>query len=78
MRSLADRLQGAAPEPPRSVALGSGVRPGPSPEGRGASVPDVAQPLAGIRGPQGDQLQTSDVTVPVPEEHPHISEGLPR
>lgn len=61
MWSLVDRLQGAAPEPPRCVALGGCFRPGPGPQRWGAVVPDAAQPLARIGGPEGDQLQTSDV-----------------
>lgn len=62
MRPLVDRLQGPAPEPPGRVALLGRVRPGPGSEGRGAAVPDVAQPLPWISGSEGDQLQTPDVT----------------
>lgn len=62
MRAVVDRLQGPAPEPPGRVALGGRLRPGTGPARRGAPVPDVAQPLAGISGPEGDQFQTPDVT----------------
>lgn len=62
MRAVVDRLQGPAPEPPGRVALGGRLRPGTGPARRGAAVPDVAQPLAGISGPEGDQFQTPDVT----------------
>lgn len=62
MRAVVDRLQGPAPEPPGRVALGGRLRPGTGPTRRGAPVPDVAQPLAGIGGPEGDQFQTPDVT----------------
>lgn len=62
MRPLVDRLQGLAPQPPGGVALGGRLRLGTGPARRGATVPDVAQPLAGISGPQGDQFQTPDVT----------------
>lgn len=62
MRTVVDRLQGLAPQPPGGVALGGRLRLGTGPSRRGATVPDVAQPLAGISGPQGDQFQTPDVT----------------
>lgn len=62
MRAVVDRLQGLAPQPPGGVALGGRLRLGTGPARRGATVPDVAQPLAGISGPQGDQFQTPDVT----------------
>lgn len=62
MRAVVDRLQGSAPESPGRVALGGRLRLGTGPERRGTLVPDVAQPLAGISGPQGDQFQTPDVT----------------
>lgn len=62
MRAVVDRLQGLAPQPPGRVALGGRVRPGTGLERRGAAVPDAAQPLAGISGPEGDQFQTPDVT----------------
>lgn len=62
MRAVVDRLQGPAPQPPGRVALGGRLRLGTGPARRGAPVPDVAQPLAGICGPEGDQLQTPDVT----------------
>lgn len=62
MRALVDRLQGPAPKPPGRVALGGRVRLGTGPARRGAPVPDVTQPLAGISGPEGDQFQTPDVT----------------
>ena len=62
MRALADRLQGPAPEPPGRLAFGGRLRLGTGPARRGAPVPDVAQPLAGIGGPEGDQFQTPDVT----------------
>lgn len=62
MWPVVDRLQGLAPEPPGGVALGGRLRLGTGPARRGAAVPDVAQPLAGIGGPQGDQFQTPDVT----------------
>lgn len=78
MRAVVDRLQGLTPEPPGRVALCGRVRLGTSPARRGALVPDVAQPLTRISGPEGDQFQTSDVTVPVFEEHPDISQGVSR
>lgn len=62
MRAVVDRLQGPAPEPPGRVALGGRLRLGTGPARRGALVPDVAQPFAGISGPEGDQFQTPDVT----------------
>jgi len=62
MRAVVDRLQGPAPEPPGRVALGGRLRPGAGSARRGAPVPDVAQPLAGFRGPKGDKFQTPDVT----------------
>lgn len=62
MRAMVDRLQGLAPEPPGGVALGGRLRLGTGPARRGATVPDVAQPFAGISGPQGDKFQTPDVT----------------
>lgn len=62
MRPVVDRLQGLAPEPPGRLALGGCLRLGTGPERRGASVPDVAQSLAWISGPEGDQFQTPDVT----------------
>lgn len=62
MRAVVDRLQGPAPEPPGGVALGGRIRLGTGPTRRGALVPDVAQPLARISGPEGDQFQTTDVT----------------
>lgn len=62
MRPLAHRLQGPAPQPPGGVALCSRLRPGTGPARRGAAVPDVAQPLPGLGGPEGDQFQTPDVT----------------
>lgn len=62
MRPVVDRLQGLAPQPSGGVALGGRLRLGTGPARRGATVPDVAQPLAGISGPQGDQFQTPDVT----------------
>lgn len=62
MRAVVDRLQGLAPQPPGGVALSDRLRLGTGPARRGATVPDVAQPLAGISGPQGDQFQTPDVT----------------
>lgn len=62
MRAVVDRLQGLAPQPPGGVALGGRLRLGTGPARRGATVPDVAQPLAGISGPQGDQFPTPDVT----------------
>lgn len=62
MRAVVDRLQGPAPEPPGRVALRGRLRLGTGPSGRGALVPDVAQPLPGISGPEGDQFQTPDVT----------------
>lgn len=62
MRAVVDRLQGPTPEPPGRVALGGRVRLGAGSQRWGAPVPDVAQPLARISGPEGDQFQTSDVT----------------
>lgn len=62
MRAVVDRLQGPAPEPPGRVALGGGVRLGAGAARRRPPVPDVAQPLTGVSGPEGDQFQTSDVT----------------
>lgn len=62
MRAVVDRLQGPAPEPPGRVALRGRLRLGTGASGRGALVPDVAQPLPGIGGPEGDQFQTPDVT----------------
>lgn len=62
MRAVVDRLQGPAREPPGRVALGGRLRLGTGPSRRRAPVPNVAQPLAGISGPEGDQFQTPDVT----------------
>lgn len=62
MRAVVDRLQGPAPEPPGRVAVGGRLRPGAGPARWGAPVPDVAQPLAGLSGPERDQFQTPDVT----------------
>lgn len=62
MRAVVDRLQGLTPQPPGGVALSGRLRLGTGPARWGATLPDVAQPLAGIGGPQGDQFQTPDVT----------------
>lgn len=73
MRAVVDRLQGPAPQPPGRVALGGRLRLGTGPARRGAPVPDVAQPLAGICGPEGDQFQTPDVTG---ESNQHMMGGF--
>jgi len=69
MRAVVDRLQGPAPQPPGRVALGGRLRLGTGPARRGAAVPDVAQPLPGISGPEGDQFQTPDVTGEFSNQH---------
>lgn len=61
MRAVVDRLQGFAPKPPGRVAFCSCVRLGTGATRRSALVPDVAQPVTGVCGPKGDQLQTPDV-----------------
>lgn len=61
MRAVVDRLQGFAPKPPGRVAFCSRVRLGTGATRRSALVPDVAQPVTGVCGPKGDQLQTPDV-----------------
>lgn len=62
MRTVVDRLQGPAPEPPGCMALVGRLRLGTGPAWWGVVVPDVAQSLPGISGPEGDQFQTPDVT----------------
>lgn len=62
MRAVVDRLQGFAPKPPGRVAFCSRVRLGTGATRRSALVPNVAQPLTGVCGPKGDQLQTPNVT----------------
>lgn len=78
MRAVVDRLQGFAPKPPGRVAFCSRVRLGTGATRRSALVPDVAQPVTGVCGPKGDQLQTPDVPVSLSEEHPDVPQGVPR
>lgn len=61
VRAVVDRLQSFAPQPPRGLALGGGLRPGAGAAGRGAAVPTAAQPLPRLHRPQGHQLQAADV-----------------
>lgn len=75
MRAVVDRLQGAAPQPPGRVALSGRLRLGTGSERRGASVPDVAQPLSRVSGPEGDQFQTPDVTGELELRNDHPQPG---
>lgn len=62
MRPVADRLQGFAPESPGCVALGGRVRFGSGAPGWRAFVPNVAQFVTWLSGPEADKLQTTDVS----------------
>lgn len=61
MRPLADRLQSAAGQPPRGVAVGRGLRAGPGAARRRPALPAAPQPGARLRRPQGHQLPAPDV-----------------
>lgn len=69
---MADQLQGAATEPSGDMGVRSGVRPGADPAGWGPPVPAPQQPETPVHQPEGDQPETSNVTVSLLEEHQDI------